>query len=66
MPCGILTIMTALLSQMVETMLHMNLEVSSALNFGLKPGAAFDSASVAHRLISPLIFLAEAAPGLGH
>ena len=41
---------------MVETMLYMNLEVSSAFNFGLKPGAAFDSASVAHRLISPLVF----------
>ena len=37
-------------------MLYMNLEVSSAFNFGLKPGAAFDSASVAHRLISPLVF----------
>ena len=54
--CGIFTIMSALLSQMVQTMLYMNLEVSSAFNFGLKPGAAFDSDSVAHRLISPLVF----------
>ena len=48
--------MSALLSQMVETMLYMNLEVSSAFNYGLKPGAAFESAIVAHGLISPLVF----------
>ena len=57
MPRGILTIISALLSQMVETMLYMNLEVNSAFNFGLKPGVAFDSA---------LWFLAETTPGLGH
>ena len=62
-PCGILTIISALLSQMVKTMLHINLEVSSAFNFGLKPGAAFDSASVAHRLADqPSGFLAETTP----
>ena len=32
-----------IVSQMVETILYMNLEVSSAFNFGLKPGAAFGS-----------------------
>ena len=56
MPCGILTTMSVLLSQMVETKLYMNLEVSSAFNFGLKPRAAFDSDRVAHRLINPLMF----------
>ena len=59
--------MSALLSQMVETMLYMNLEVSSAFNFGLKPGAAFDSANVAHAQVDqPSGFLAETTPGLGH
>ena len=64
MPCGILMIMSALLSQMVETMLYMNLELSSAFNFGLKPGAVFDSANVAHRLDQPFDLLAETTPGL--
>ena len=58
--------MSALLSRMVETVLYINLEVSSAFNFGLKPEAGFDSASVAHRLISPLIFWLRRVPGLGH
>ena len=41
---------------MGETMLYIDLEVSSAFNFELKSGVAFDSASVAHRLINPLVF----------